>query len=181
METATPVEDEPDQWAPATRKKGQTDSVIQTPFAPNTLDPDKADDGAGGGGRGGGKKKKVGGGNRWVRISVFFGRFLWFYLCCIFTHQSFVAVLFPILCLPSCMCRALIHSPLPLLFFVSRLYVFGSGTTLTTMTPILCISILSCLFATSSSQERFLMSLGTPTGRAEGMQNRCNSWSRRTQ
>jgi len=60
METATPVEDEPDQWAPATRKKGQAGSVVQTPFAPNTPDPDKADDGAGGGGSGGGKKKKAG-------------------------------------------------------------------------------------------------------------------------
>jgi len=52
-------------------------------------------------------------------------------------------------------------------YFVSRLDVSWFGITLTTITPI-CISTRSCLFVTSSSQERFLMGLGIPVGRTEG-------------
>jgi len=68
---------------------GQAASVAQTPSAPNTPDPDNADDGAGGGGDAVGKEKKkvpveegtqLGrkrrirrGGNRWVRVTCFFG------------------------------------------------------------------------------------------------------------
>ena len=60
-ETATPVEEDEFDWAPLTKKKkkGQAASVAQTPYFPNTPDPDNVDDGAGGwGGGGGGKKKK---------------------------------------------------------------------------------------------------------------------------